>query len=416
MTLAHWSLLGSLYTTQSLGLMFFVVALVAILRSGGASLEQISMVYMLGMVWPLKFLWAPLVDRFGAGRPGHYRRWLLWMQGGLIAVLLLIGRFDVKADFEVVYALCLLVALLSATQDIAVDALACRLLPPAGRGMGNGLQIAGGLLGNLLGAGAMLMAYTHIGWQGATVLLAMATAVSFVQLLWFREPRWPFAAISGARMLARLWTFWRRPGGGYWLALLLLYPVGSGLAYALIMPILVDAGWPLERIGFVVNVLGSLVGVLSALAAGWLIGRLGRRRMLVVAAILQIPGVLVLALPVLGYTGSFSVALAVGLYFLLYNPAAAVLATLMMDHTSAESPATDYTLQYSLNQFFAMGMITVGAALAGTLGYLSVVGLAALAALAAVGLTLFYPRHAGGLEAAPAAVVPPVLTADGPVP
>lgn len=390
---ATWWLLGSLYTTQYFGLGFFVVALVAILREQGAPLEQLGMVFLLGMVWPFKFLWAPLVDRIKLGRLGHYRAWILVMQGGLVLTFLAMGQFKLIDDFSTVYLLCLLVALLSATQDIAVDGLVCRLLSPAERGMGNGIQIAGGLLGNMLGGGLVLIAYPYLGWQATMTILAGGTAVSLVQLLLFREPQWSVAMTASANILLRLRAFWKRPGGRYWLMMLLLYPVGSSLAYALITPILVDAGWGLERIGFSVNVIGSLLGVLSALLTGWLLKHFDRRKALIGAAVVQVPGIFVVALPVFGYTGNLEVMLAIGFYFLLYNPAATVLATVMMDQSSIESPATDYSIQFSLYIFFAMGMMTISSTLAGMIGYLGVLAVAAVASAAAVALSLGYRHH-----------------------
>jgi MFS family permease len=365
-----WRLMLSLYISQYLGIGFFLVALVAILRQQGESLEHLSIIYLLGMVWVAKFLWAPLVDRIGFARTGHFKGWLLITQSGMVMTLLLIGTFDPMRDFSMVYALCLLLAFLSATQDIAVDGLACRLLPRESRGMGNGFQIAGSLLGNLLGAGGVLMAYPLIGWQGATSLLAIGTGLSLVQLIGFREPSHTRASdISVSR---RVWSVWREPGGGRLLAMVALYAVGVSLAYALITPILVDAGWTLEHIGLVVNVVGTLLGVPAALCTGWLIRRVGRRVTTTVAAVLQVPAILAISLPVLGYVDDLSVAVAMSLFFVFYNPAMVVLATLMMDRASPESPATDYAAQYGLYQFFCILSITVGTALAGQIGYLPI--------------------------------------------
>ena len=383
-----WLLLGSLYTTQFLGLGFFVVALVAILRQRGAGLETVSLVYMLGLVWPLKALWAPAIDRFGSSRLGHYRGWLVVTQGTLVALLLVIGRLDVIDDFALVYGLCLAVALLSATQDIALDGLACRLLAPSERGLGNGLQIAGGLIGNLLGGGVILMAYPHLGWSGCLLLLAAGTAVSLLQLLWFREPLWAARTAGTGRLVARVVSFWRMPGGGRWLALLLLFPVGSGMAYAVITPALVDAGWDLGRIGLVVNVAGSLAGLAAALGTGWLLARVSRRAALIGAAVVQLVGVMAVFLPVVDGAAGYAAGLGVVLFFLGYNPAATVLATLMMDRASPASPATDYTLQYSVNQFAAMATMSAAAALAAPLGYCGVLALATLSALAAALIAL----------------------------
>lgn len=399
-----WWLLGSLYTTQSVALMFFMGAFVAILLEQGAAMERISMIYLVGMVWPLKFLWAPLVDRFQLSRHGHYRGWLILMQAGMVLTLLVLATLDVARDFDTIYALCLLIAMLSATQDIAVDGLACRVLPEAQRGVGNGLQISGGLLGNLLGAGAVLIVYRHVGWAGSMGILAAVTSVSLLQLLAYREPRWPLSESSTLAFVARLWTFWRQPGARRWLALVLLYTVSSSLAYALITPMLLAQGSSLAHIGWVVNVFGSIVGGVAAMLSGWLLYRLGRRRALILAAMIQVLGIGAIALPLLASASESTPVVAVGLYFFCYNPAAVVLATLMMDHVSADSPATDYSVQFSLNQFFALGMIAAGAALLVPLGYAGVLVLAALLALLAVGLAVSYrepAKHPGSAALKP---------------
>lgn len=385
-----WCLLTSLYTTQYLGLGFLVVALVVILREQGATLGQVSLIYLIGMIWPFKFLWAPIVDKYSIARIGHYRTWLVVMQSGLALTFLGFGQFDPLNDFTVIYALCLLVAVFSATQDIAIDGLACRLLSPDERGVGNGIQIAGGLLGNMLGGGAVLLAYPHLGWHGSVMILAVGTCFPLALLVGFREPRWNAQRPSGSTLMRCIKAFWRQPNGRHWLVLLLMYPMSSSLTYALITPILVDAGWRMERIGFSVNVVGSSLGVLAALSTGWLLTKLARRKALIGAALVQIPGIAVIALPVFGYTSDMVATLSIGLFFLLYNPAATVLATVMMDHASFESPATDYTFQYSLNMFVAMGMMSAGAALADTFGYAGVLALAVLTAVIAALLSLRY--------------------------
>ncbi len=67
--LSTWLLLVSLYITQNLGLGFFWIALVAIMRQQGFPLERLGVIYLLGLFWVIKFLWAPLIDRIGFGRP-----------------------------------------------------------------------------------------------------------------------------------------------------------------------------------------------------------------------------------------------------------------------------------------------------------------------------------------------------------
>ena len=83
----RFRLITALYFTQYLGVGFLTIGLVAILRDGGTSLATLGMLQTIGLIWPLKFLWAPLVDRFGSRRVGHYRSWLIPLQLGLVITL-----------------------------------------------------------------------------------------------------------------------------------------------------------------------------------------------------------------------------------------------------------------------------------------------------------------------------------------
>lgn len=376
-----WLLLGSLYITQRLGMAFFFIALVAIMRRQGVSLEHLSSIYMLGFFWMCKFLWAPLVDRVSFGRFGHYRGWLILMQSFMVVTLMLLGRYDVQTQFPAILALCLLVSLFSATQDIAADALACRLLTPQERGLGNGVQVAGGFLGNLIGGGLVLMAYPHIGWQGCMIILAGGTALALLPILLFAEPEC-IAAEPGTQSLRAglggVWRFWRRPGMMRWLVVLSMYSLGIGTVYGLITPVLVDAGWSLERIGFAVNVSGSLVGLAGALIAGWIIRALGRKTALTGIALAQTLGIMAMAAPVAGFNDEATVACTASLLLFLYSPGAVILSTVMMDKASPASPATDFTLQYCLYMLASFIASGLGMALAGRLGYMSVIAGAAV--------------------------------------
>lgn len=397
---SEWLLLASLYSTQYLGLNFFVIALVAILRAEGAGLETLGLVYLLGLVWPLKLFWAPLIDRIRFPRFGHYRGWLLLTQSLLVATLLAIGQFSVVDDFAIVYALCFAVALIASTQDIAVDGLACRLLRPEQRGLGNGLQVAGGLIGNLLGGGLMLMMFPHIGWAGCMAALAGLTAISLFQLIVFHEPSWPETTARTARGLyRRAYDFWRKPGRGPWLILLILVPAASGMAYSVVTPLLVDRGWGPGELGLTINVFGSIAGLAAALATGWWIGKTTRRNALLQGVVVQIGAALSILPLVLGLGGDGIAIISVISYFLLYNPAAAVMSTLMMDRAAVESPATDFTLQFSIYQFAAIAAMALGAYLAGALGYAGLGFAATAAAVLAAFLAWIFRTDTTGTSA-----------------
>src|SRR5690606_8655201 len=84
----RYATLLMLYVTQYLGVGFITIGLIAILRDGGTSLETLGALTLIGLIWPLKVLWAPVLDRFGSDTRGHYRSWLLVLQSGLVLTLL----------------------------------------------------------------------------------------------------------------------------------------------------------------------------------------------------------------------------------------------------------------------------------------------------------------------------------------
>ncbi len=380
----HFFLLLSLYVTQYLGLSFFMEALVAILRKNGMPLEQLGSIYLIGLFWVLKFCWAPAIDRYRLLPIGHYKGWLLVLQGLMVVLLLVVGRFSVTDDLAIILVLCLLIGFMAATQDVAVDTLAFSLLSVEDRGVGNGAKVAGGMLGYMLGGGLGLIAYAAIGWGWCLTLLAALTSVSFFQLLWFREKAHTVDTPNTGVYVRRFLVFWKARDKRRWLGLLLLYPLGICICYALIIPILVDLGWPLEKIGVVMNIIGALFGTVAAFASGWLIKRFGRRRILISMALGQALSILLLLLPVTGHNSIMCVAAAIGGLLCFYSPSATVLSTIMMDQTSKETPATDFAMQHSLYLLVNFIGSTIGMTLAGLVGYAAVIVLASLVSLSAM--------------------------------
>lgn len=251
---SQWALFISLYTTQYIGIGFMLVSLVGILRQRGTSLEDLSILYLVGLPWILKFAWAPLVDRFGFKKWGHYRSWLLILQLLMTLLLLLLSQLSLDDQLNQIAIIGMLFAVCSATQDIAVDALASREFDKPQRGLINGIQLAGGLFGNVIGGGLVLILYPHIGWQGAFFLMAVITSISWFQLLFFREQHLvPIEkALSVGQTFRHLVSFWR--GKGLWFLLVFTSGLGIPMIYAILTPMMMDAGKSLSDVGLILNV------------------------------------------------------------------------------------------------------------------------------------------------------------------
>src|SRR5829696_1483084 len=174
---ARYRLLAVVYASQFVPLAFLLYGLSAVLREREMPLERIAFVQLLGLVWVVKFAWAPLVDRYGSRRLGHYRGWLLVVQTLLTVAVLALIPVDVVTDLQLLVVLGAAIALLSATHDIAADSVAVPLIEPAERGVGNGIQRAGGYNGLMVGGGGVLIIYDRLGWGVALAALAALTAL-----------------------------------------------------------------------------------------------------------------------------------------------------------------------------------------------------------------------------------------------
>jgi MFS family permease len=350
-----WLLLASLYTTQFLPVAFFFMALPAILREAGMSLDDLTALYALGFVWVFKVLWAPLVDGFGWGRLGHHRGWLLVMQAAMIAILLVIGQIDGINQFSTVLLLSFTLTVFAATQDIATDAIACRLLGPRQRGIGNGIQVGGGLVGMILGGGATLFLYAQIGWSGIFYLLASALLVTFCQVVAFEEPAAPDMPPARPGLL-RIASFWRQTGAA-WAVLLALAPMGMGMMFGLMTPMMIDAGKTPEWIGLMQNTVAPLAAIAAVLATGAAISRFGAVRMLITAALVQALIILAFLAVAKGVAQDPLPALLVVVAAIVYNPTVTILTTMMMARVGIGSEGTDF---YGAIQPLQLGRVPCG--------------------------------------------------------
>ena len=389
--------LATLYTAQFMPGSFFGIALVAILRREGVPLEQLALLYLFGLVMILGVVWSPLVDKLRFARLGHYRGWLVVTQFATVMLLIAIARLDIPQDLPPMMGFGLALAFVGAFGAIATDAFACRMLPPERRGVGNGVQVAGGFLGHLLGGGLLLTIYPVLGWTLCVAILIAAAAIPLGLLILVKEPDAP--AQDGPRLglgdhYRRFVGVWRVAGGWRWLAIIVSYPIGVSMSQSVFKPMLVDAGWSLASIGTLVNVLGAIAAMVGAMSGGWLVRRLGRRRLLRTIPLIQAASILPLLAVTAGHSGELLVSLVSIVTMVAFSPGTAVVLTVAMDRASAAHTGTDYAVQ-STAYFFSLllaGMI--GLQIAGALGYAATiaVGVASCLFAAVVTVRLSVPR------------------------
>lgn len=333
-------LLSALYFAQGLPFGFFTQALPVVLRESGYSLVAISASGVLFLPWALKFLWAPYVDRYGTRRT-----WLLVLQLSAAAVAMVLAGLDLSSSLRWLFVGIVVVNLLSATQDVATDGLAVRLLGPRQRGLGNGIQVGAYRIGMIVGGGALLWMFAVSGWRMLFLAMALLIALTTVPVWLLREPvtdRPPRP--HPAHLLGAWWTRLRRPGILTFIALIGAFKFGDSMASALTGPFLSDAGLDLGQIAVIKGVLSSAGALAGAAFGGWLAYRYGRRSALLIGGVTQTASIALYLVAALGL-GGFELLVTAGLAEHVFGGAATVAVfALMMDASEPDHAGSDYTL------------------------------------------------------------------------
>jgi PAT family beta-lactamase induction signal transducer AmpG len=230
------------------------------LRTTGASLVDIGHLAKLSLPWSLKWMWAPLVDRHGTRR-----RWIVSCLAGLTVLTLALGSLDGGTLGAPFWAVLVLIVVLSAKQDVAIDAYTIQSTTTRELGVANSVRITLYRVAMLSAGGLLVWLAGRIGWSGSftagAVLLAALTVCTLLLPAVDRD----------ATRTGSLWEPIRallaRPGIGAVIAFALIFKFDIAALEPMMRPFWVDTGLTLEEIGAVVTS-GRLVATIAGAALG----------------------------------------------------------------------------------------------------------------------------------------------------
>lgn len=256
----------------------------------GLSLQEIGFLTLVGSAYTLKFLWAPLIDRFAPPLLGRRRGWIFLMQCSLAAAIAAMGTLSPSRELGLVSMLAVLIAFFSATQDIAFDAYSTDVLRSDERGAGAALKTLGYRLAMIVSGGmALIVADRWLGWGGTYLLMAALMLLCAIATWLAPEPEHPARAPRSLSLAVTepFREFFSRKGALTIMALIVLYKLGDAFAGALSTTFLLRHGYSLGEVGTVNKVLGLAATVIGALAGGAIMSRMGLYRALMIFGILQ---------------------------------------------------------------------------------------------------------------------------------
>ena len=253
-------------------------------RIHGMSLTEIGLLSVVGLPWTLKFLWAPLVDVWGSRRS-----WIVTCQGLLALDLGLFLFLDPIVSGSLVWGGLIVLAILAATQDIAIDAYTIELLDQEEMGPANGLRVSTYRVALIIAGGVFVGAAGLVGWQvaflTAAVLLAILALISSHMPRIAQGPQrvpvtqsWSTALAHG--FLTPLTSLWQRPGVIAVLLFVLLFKLGDMALGPMVRPFWVDREFTPLQIGIIPGTVGVVSTIIGALLGGRLTKQWGLFRAL----------------------------------------------------------------------------------------------------------------------------------------
>lgn len=291
-------MLVCIFTGFSSGLPLYLLLnlLPAWLRSAGVDLKTIGFFALIQFPYTWKFLWSPLLDRFALPALGRRRGWMLLTQIGLLFTIGGMGGIDPTVGIGPVLLLAALLAFLSATQDIVLDALRREILHEEELGLGNSVHVNAYRIAGLVPGSLSLILADHLPWSAVFWVTAAFMLPGMLLSLLVQEP---ISAIQPKTLreavVEPFHEFINR--SGWHSALLILsfiffYKLGDSLCTALATPFYLDMGFSKSDIGIIAKNAGLWPSVIGGLLGGLWMVRIGINRALWLFGIVQLAAIL----------------------------------------------------------------------------------------------------------------------------
>jgi len=299
--------------------LYILISLVpAWLRSEGVGLKEIGFFALIGLPYTWKFFWSPLLDRYRLAIPGFSklgasfsstfgfggglrRGWMLATQIGLLLSIAALGFLNPNTEIWSIAWLCLLIAFLSATQDIVLDAYRRQILPDQELGLGNSIHVNAYRIAGLVPGSLSLILADSLPWQSVFMITAAFMLIGILMTLSIAEPKADarHPTTLNQAIVDPFKEFFSRQGvqqACLILAFMLLYKLGDSMATALATPFYLDMGFSKTEIGLIAKHAALWPMIVGGILGGILMLKIGINRALWLFGLVQIVSILGFAL------------------------------------------------------------------------------------------------------------------------
>ncbi|MDA9657724.1 MFS transporter [bacterium] len=288
-------LLGMMLLGFASGLPYMLVfsTLSAWLRDVGISLTEIGFFAWLVLTYSLKFLWAPLVDRYSIpllGQLGKRKGWILLCQ--IIIVIALIGMSSVDpiTNLKLLAIFAFMAAFFGSIQDIAIDALRIEMAENKEQGNLAASYQLGYRIAILVATSIALIFADQLDWSYVYQFMSLLMVLGVIGVLISHEPKNHEIAIVriDQALVQSFQDFFSR--FGIWAASLILllistYRLTDIVMGPMAMPFYLDMGFTKTEIGALVKTVALATSILGFFVGGYLIKKLALTTSLVIGGV-----------------------------------------------------------------------------------------------------------------------------------
>src|SRR5262252_1320664 len=283
--------------SSGLPLYLLLNLLPAWLRSEQVDLKSIGLFALIQLPYTWKFLWSPLMDRYGLPVFGRRRGWMLFTQILLLVSIPAFGLFHPTRDIWSIAWLSIAVAFFSASQDIVLDAYRREILPDPELGLGNAVHVNAYRISSLVPGALSLILADLVPWSTVFTLTALFMLPGIVMTLIVGEPTISRSAPKTLReaVVEPFREFITRAGWKEALLVLLfifLYKLGDSMATALATPFYLDLGFTKTEIGVIAKNAGLWASVAGGMLGGLWMVKIGINRGLWLFGAVQLVSIL----------------------------------------------------------------------------------------------------------------------------
>lgn len=347
------------------------------MRAADQPSHIVGLAYIASIPYILKVLWAPVIDRHGNPRFGHYRSWIFVVQLVAFVLLIALSFSDPATKPLQLVGLIVFLATIMATQDACLSGLMVRGLSPEDRARGPTFRAAGAALAGAIVGAFSIYLLADMGWQVVVLALSVFTLGAFGLVCVLRlDKGWPSPGKPPSYLVQ--FRLFRKTEARWLLLVEVLVGLGLALSFGFKSIVLIDAGFEVGHAALISLVLGSLTGLVSVLGARPLVDRYGGFKVL--SCIGFLTALYCAAFGVLFHdglghweTGAF-VLIASALTFASFPASRSIL----LGYCAPSRAATDFSAFVTVEGVFLLVAAGIGLMLVDVIGFAALLWVAAL--------------------------------------